>query len=227
MAKAATMADMLKAGVHFGHQKAKWNPQMRPYVYTIRNNVHIIDLQQTVEKLAKAQKFIQEIIKNNKIILFISTKRQTKKLVEKSAQQVNMPYVTERWLGGTFTNFKVIAKLIEKLRDLEEKQESGELKKYTKKEQHEIKQEIERLNKLIGGIKMINKLPDAVFVTDIVHDKTAVKEAGEKGIPIIALVDSNTDPTKINYPIPANDDAITAVKLILGEIINAIKKAQE
>lgn len=217
------MTDMLKAGVHFGHQKSKYHPKMKPYVYAINSNVHIIDLQQTFEKLAQAQKFIQEIIKRKGTILFVGTKRQIKKLVKETAEEVNMPYVVERWLGGSFTNFPVIHKLIKKLRDLEAEQESGELKKYTKKEQHEIKQEIERLNKLIRGIKMIDNLPEAIFVADIDHDNLAVKEAREKAVKIIAITDTNTNPTLVDYPIPANDDAISSVKLILEQIRNAIK----
>lgn len=224
MIKKATITDMLKAGVHFGHQKAKYQPKMKPYVYTVRNNIHILDLEQTAELLIQAQEFVKKIIQNNGTILFIGTKKQTKKLLKKTAQEINMPYVSERWLGGTFTNFKIISNLIQKLCDLEEQEESGEIKKYTKKEQHEIKQEIKRLNKLIGGIKALKKLPDAIFVADIEHDKIAVKEACEKNIPIIAITDTNTDPTKIKYPIPANDDAIPSIKLILEQIKNAIKK---
>lgn len=226
MAKKVTMIEMLKAGVHFGHQKAKYHPGMKPYIYTVSNNVHIIDLQQTTEKLAAAQEFIKQLIARKGTILFVGTKRQNKNLIEKIAQEVNMPYVVNRWLGGTFTNFPVIYKLIKKLRDLEQKQASGEFKKYTKKEQHEFKLEIARLNKLIGGIKIIDKLPEAIFVIDIVHDSLAVKEAWEKGIKVVALVDTNTDPRKINYPIPANDDAISSVKLILEQIKNAIISAK-
>lgn len=224
MIKKTTIADMLKAGVHFGHQKAKYQPKMKPYVYTVRNNIHILDLEQTAEKLAQAQEFATKIIQNNGTILFIGTKRQTKNMLKKTAQECEMPYVSERWLGGTFTNFKIISNLIQKLCDLEEQEESGELKKYTKKEHHEIKQEIKRLNKLIGGIKTLKKLPDAVFVADTEHDKTAIKESSEKNIPIIAITDTNSDPSKIKYPIPANDDAIPSIKLILEQIQNAIKK---
>jgi len=227
MKKELTMTEMLKAGVHFGHTRSKWNPSMQPYVYTLRNNVHIIDLEQTVDKLKKAQKFIQELVFDNGIILFIGTRRQAKKLVKQAAEEVKMPYVVERWLGGTFTNFKVISKQIAKLRDLEAKQESGELKKYTKKEQHEIQQEINRLNKLIGGIKMVNKLPDAIFVLDAHHDALAIKEANTTGIKVVALVDTNTDPTQVQYPIPSNDDAVKVIKLILEQIVYAIKKGQK
>ena len=227
MTKKITMTDMLKAGVHFGHQKIKYQPKMKPYIYTITNNIHIIDLEQTVEKLAQATEFIQETINEKGAILFIGTKRQNKKLIEETAKEVNMPFVVERWLGGTFTNFPVIYKLIQKLRNLETKQDSGEFKKYTKKEQHQIKQEIDRLNKLIGGIKTIDKLPEAIFVADAVHDDLAVKEAREKGVKIVALTDTNADPTIIDYPIPANDDAISSVKLILEQIKNAIKDKQK
>lgn len=221
MLKELTLMSLLKAGVHFGHQKTKWQPKTKPYVYTVRNNIHIIDLQSTLEKLNQAKDFIRDLLQNKKTLLFVDTKRQTKKLTQKTAEELNMPYATERWLGGTFTNFAVVHKLIQKLRDFEAKHKAGEFKKYTKKEQHEIKQEIDRLNRLIGGIKTLDKLPDAIFVVDANHDKLAVKEASETNVLVVALTDTNTDPTKINYPIPANDDAITSVKLILGEILNA------
>ncbi|MFH1392388.1 MAG: 30S ribosomal protein S2 [bacterium] len=224
MRKKITMTDMLKAGVHFGHQKAKYHPKMKPYVYTVTNNVHIIDLEQTSEKLVEAKKFMQETIAKKGLVLFIGTKRQNKKLIKETAEKLGMPYITERWLGGTFTNFPVIYKMIKKLRDLEEKQEAGELKKYTKKEQHEIKQEIDRLNKLIGGIKTIDKLPEVIFVADIFYNSLAVKEARGTGIKIVALTDTNTDPSLVDYPIPANDDAISSVKLILEQIQNAIRR---
>jgi len=227
MTKKITMTDMLKAGVHFGHQKTKYQPKMKPYLYTLANNIHIIDLEQTMEKLAQAIEFIQETISKKGTILFVGTKRQNKKLIEETAKEINMPFVVERWLGGTFTNFAVIYKLIRKLRDLEAKQDSGEFKKYTKREQHEIEQEIVRLNKLIGGIKIIDKLPEAIFVVDATYNNLAIKEAREKGVKIIALADSNADPTMIDYPIPANDDAISSVQLILEQIKNAVKDKQK
>lgn len=217
------LEEMLKAGVHFGHRISKWNPKMKPYIFTSRNNVHIIDLEKTQEKLKKALEFMHQIKEKKGTILFVGTKTAAKELIHQTAEECKMPYVDERWLGGTLTNFKVISERLEYFRDLDEKREKGELKKYTKREQHQFNLELEKLAKQFGGIKQLMKLPEALFVVDLVKEKAAVKEAAMKKIPVVGFCDSNADPNKISYPIPANDDAITSLKLILESVAKVLK----
>jgi len=218
-----SLEEMLKAGVHFGHRISKWNPQMKPYIFTNRNGVHIIDLEKTREKLNEALKFAQKIKEKKGVILFIGTKISAKDITRQTAEKCRMPYVNERWLGGTLTNFKIISQRLEYFRDLEEKRKKGELKKYTKKEQHQFSVELQKLEKQFGGIKKMTKLPEALLVIDIQKEKLAVKEAKMKGVPIIGLCDTNSNPGLIDYPIPANDDAITSLKLILETIVKVLK----
>lgn len=218
-----SLEEMLKAGVHFGHRISKWNPKMEPYIFTRRNNVHIIDLEETRKKLAEALKFIQRIKKEKGTILFMGTKVVAKEIVHQMAEECQMPYVVERWLGGTLTNFKVISQRLEYFRDLEGKKKKGELEKYTKKEQYQFSIELQKLEKQFGGIKKMIKLPEVLLVVDVQKAKLAVKEARMKNIPVIGLCDTNVDPSIIDYPIPANDDAITSLKLILGTIVKALK----
>jgi len=218
-----SLEDMLKAGVHFGHRTSKWNARMEPYIFTARNNIHIIDLEKTQEKLAKALKFIQKIKEKKGVILFVGTKVAAKEITNQTAKKCRMPYVNERWLGGTLTNFGIISKRLEYFRDLEEKNKKGELKKYTKKEQHQFGVELQKLEKQFGGIKKMLKLPEALLVVDVQKEKLAVKEAKMKNVPVIGLCDTNADPSIIDYPIPVNDDAITSLKLILGLIVKVLK----
>jgi len=218
-----SLEDMLKAGVHFGHRTSKWNARMEPYIFTARNNIHIIDLEKTQEKLAKALKFIQKIKEKKGVILFVGTKVAAKEITNQTAKKCRMPYVNERWLGGTLTNFGIISKRLEYFRDLEEKNKKGELKKYTKKEQHQFGVELQKLEKQFGGIKKMLKLPEALLVVDVQKEKLAVKEAKMKNVPVIGLCDTNSDPSIIDYPIPVNDDAITSLKLILGLIVKVLK----
>jgi len=218
--------EMAKAGLHFGHRTSKVHPKMEPYFYGIRNTVHIIDLEKTAEKLKEALKFIQELISENKTLFLVGTKIQVKDLIESVAKDCSLPYVTNRWLGGTFTNFETILKRIEYFKDLEKKRAEGELEKYTKKEKAKIDQELKKLEIKFGGIKNLEKLPDAIFVLDMKKDALAVKEARMKGIKVIGISDSNTDPTLADYPIPANDDAISSVKYILEKVAEVIKKAK-
>lgn len=218
-----SLEEMLKAGVHFGHRTSRKNPRMDQYIFTSRNNVHVIDLEKTQEKLKQALEFIQKIKKNKEVILFVGTKIAVKEITEKTAQEVKMPYVTERWIGGTLTNFTVISKRLEHFRDLEKKRETGELKKYTKKEQHDFSIELQKLDRQFGGIKEVTKLPDALFIVDTHKEKLAVKEARMKNIPVVGLCDTNADPSIIDYPIPSNDDAISSLKLILGTIVKVLK----
>lgn len=218
--------EMARAGLHFGHRTSRLHPKMTPYLAGIKNTIHIINLEKTKEKFIEALKFIQQLILENKILLIVGTKVQFKDLVKNLAQELNLPYVNERWLGGTFTNFSIIKKRIEYFKDLEKKKESGELQKYTKKEQAKIDQELRDLEKKFGGIKNLENLPDAILVLDIKKDNLAVKEARMKGIKIIAISHTNTDPTLVDYPIPANDDAISSVKYILEKIKEVILRAR-
>ncbi len=221
--KLPSLEEMLKAGVHFGHRASKWNPKMGPYIFTARNNIHIIDLEKTREKLEEALKFIQGVRDKKGTILFVGTKVAAKEITRQIAEECKMPYVVEKWIGGTLTNFGVISKRLEYFRDLEKKKKSGELEKYTKKEQHEFSLELQKLGRQFDGIKEMIKLPDALLVVDAHKEKLAVKEARVKKIPVIGLCDTNTDPETIDYPIPANDDASSSLKLILGTITSILK----
>lgn len=221
------MTSMLKAGVHFGHQKSKWHPKMAPYIFGVRNNIHIIDLEKTIAKLEEALVFVKDVVGKEGIVLFVGTKKQAAKIVEDVAKKTEMPYVSNRWIGGTFTNFKEISKRVNHLLDLEKKQDSGELKKYTKKEQLGFTKEIEKLNKLFGGIKKMKKLPNAIFVIDAKEEKSAVKEAKESKVPVIALCDTNYNPSEIDYPIPANDDAVSSIAIMAETVADAIKEGQK
>lgn len=218
--------EMTEAGLHFGHRTSRINPKMKPYIYGVRNTVHIIDLEKTAEKFKEALKFIKKLILENKTLLLVGTKIQIKDLVKDVAKDCDLPYINERWLGGTFTNFKTIKKRLEYFKDLEAKKKKGELTKYTKKERAKIDEELRNLEIKFGGIKELEKLPDAIFVLDMKKDALAVKEAGRKRIKIIGIADTNVDPTLANYPIPANDDAISSVKYILDKVKDVIMKAK-
>lgn len=217
------LEEMTQAGVHFGHAPSRLNPKMEPYLYGIRNTINIIDLKKTAKKLNQALAFIKNLVEEDKTLVLVGTKVQVQDLTKKTAEECNFPYVTERWIGGTFTNFKVISKRINYLKELEEKKEKGEFEKYTKKERAEIDQEIEKLNKKFGGLKSLDELPEAIFVLDMKKDSLAIKEAREKGIKVIGLADTNVDPTLADYPIPGNDDAISSVEYILNKLKEVIK----
>ena len=221
------IAEMLKAGVHFGHKSSRWNPKMKEYVFGVKNNIHIIDLEKTIGLLQKALEFLRSTVENGGKILFIGTKPQARQLVEEVSNILDMPYIKNRWLGGTFTNYSEIKRRIKYLNDQEHLLESDELKKYTKYEQSRIRKEIARMNEKMGGIKKMDKLPQAVFVIDIKENALAVKEAQSAGIPTIALTDTNTDPTLVDYPIPANDDALSALKYILGIVAKNVMEAKK
>ncbi len=215
--------EMARAGLHFGHRTSRIHPKMKPYLYGVRNGVHIIDLEQTAEKLKEAMRLIQELISAGKILLLVGTKIQVKNLVKEIAEECQLPYVAERWLGGTLTNFEVIKKRVEYFKDLEKKKAEGELEKYTKKERAKIDRELKNLELKFGGIKNLEKLPDAIFVLDIKKDAAAVKEAKQRGIKVIGITDTNVDPTLVDFPIPANDDAMSSVKYILDKVKEVIK----
>lgn len=221
------LEEMARAGLHFGHRTSRINPKMKPYLQGVRSTVHIILLEKTAEKLKEALKFIQELILQGKILLLVGTKIQVKDLVKGTAVECGLPYVSERWLGGTFTNFGIIRKRIEYFKNLEKQKNTGELEKYTKKERAKIDQELKNLERKFGGIKNLEKLPDAIFVLDMKKDYLAVKEAREFGVKVIGISDTNTDPTLADYPIPANDDAISSVKYILDKVKEAVIGAKK
>ena len=218
--------EMMRLGVHFGHRTSRCHSKMKPYILGIRNNIHIIDLQKTKEKLEEALKFIQKIISEQKTIVFIGTKITLKNLVKEIALECDLPYISERWLGGTFTNFETISKRIKYLNDSEKKEKEGFFEKYTKKERLQFGKELERLRKKFGGIMNLEKLPDAVFICDMRKETTAIKEARKKEIKIIAITDTNVDPTLADFPIPASDDGISSVKYILEKVKEVILKAK-
>ncbi len=222
MIKVPTVLELLKAGAHFGHQPSRWHPKMKPYIYGIRNGVHIIDLEKSVTQLQEVQEFIKEIVSKGGTILFLGTKKQVQAVIEKEAKKCGMPYITERWLGGFLTNFSTVIKLGKKYKDLLQKKESGELAKYTKKEQLNFEREIKKLHSVISGVKDMEKLPEAIFVWDVKNEKTAILEARKKEIPIIGICDTNTNPEGITYVIPANDDATKAIDLIIAYIADCI-----
>lgn len=210
------LEQMLRAGLHFGHKDSRWNPKMKPFIYGTRNGVHIIDLEKTKQYFEKALEYISEIAAKDGMILLVGTKKQAKKLVESVAQKIEMPYVNERWLGGTFTNFSTISKRIKHYVDTNEGLEKGKFNDLTKLERLKIKKELEKLEEKMGGLERMKRIPDAVFILDIKKDKIALKEAKKSGVKVVALVDSNCDPSDVDYPIPANDDALSALKYILG-----------
>jgi len=218
----ASLEEMMKNGVHFGHQKARRNPKMDGYIFTTRKGINIIDLQKTQEKIKEASDFMQSLKKNGKSILFVGTKMQAKDLVREVAEASGMPFVSERWLGGTFTNFKVIRGRTRYLVDSEAMLERGEFKKYTKFEQMKKMEELEKMEKRMGGIKNMLELPGAIFATSAKEDSLAIAEAKKLGIPIIAIADTNVNPSDIDYPIPANDDAISSIRLILSYAYKAL-----
>ncbi len=222
-----TIDDMLKAGVHFGHRTSKWHPKMKPYIFTTRNGIHIIDLEKSLYCLKTALEFLKKIIKSKGIILFVGTKTPIRRLVRQLAEKCEMPYINERWLGGTLTNFATISKRLKYFKELTEKKKSGELKKYTKKEQRKFDLELKRLEARFSGIKNLNKLPEALLVFDLKEDLLAVKEAKKMNIPIIAFCDTNVDPTLVDYPIPCNDDAASALRLIGQSIVITIQKNKD
>lgn len=221
-----TPQELIKAGVHLGHQKSKWNPKMSPFVFGVRNNFHIIDVFKTAKKLEEAIDFLKGIIQSGGKILFLGVKVQTKNIIRETAKSIDMPYVAGRWLGGLFTNFKVIKERIDYLKDLEKRREAGEIDKYTKKEQLNFERQFLKLEDKLGGLKDLTKLPDAIFVSDLSREKIAVLEAKKMNIPVVAIVDTDGDPNIVEYPIPANDSAISSISLIYSTIREELSKVK-
>ena len=222
-----SMKQLLEAGVHFGHQTRRWNPKMAKYIFTERNGIYKIDLQKTVKKLEEAYAFVREIAANGEEILFVGTKKQAQESIKEEAERCNMPYVNARWLGGMLTNFNTIKLRIKRLAQLKAMEENGTFDLLPKKEVVKLKLQIEKLEKFLGGITEMRRMPAAMFVVDPRKEKIAVAEARKLGIPIIAIVDTNCDPDLIDYVIPGNDDAIRAVKLIAGAIADAVLEGRQ
>ena len=222
-----SMKQLLEAGVHFGHQTRRWNPKMAPYIFTERNGIYIIDLQKTVKKVDEAYNFIREVAAAGENILFVGTKKQAQEAMKEEATRCNMFFVNERWLGGMLTNFKTIQTRIARLRKLEAMEADGTFDLLPKKEVIEIKKEWTKLEKNLGGIKDMKKLPDAIFIVDPKKERICVQEAHTLGIPLIGIADTNCDPEELDYVIPGNDDAIRAVKLIVSKMADAVIEANQ
>ncbi|BAM02150.1 MULTISPECIES: 30S ribosomal protein S2 [Caldilinea] len=219
-----TMKQLLEAGVHFGHRTRRWNPKMRPYIFTERSGIHIIDLQQTLQALNNATDVVRNTVAKGGTVLFVGTKRQAQATIEQEALRCGMPYVNQRWLGGTLTNWTTIRQRIAYLLQLERRIDAGEFNNLGKKERLGIQREVEKLNRRIGGLKTMRSLPDLLFVVDTTVEELAVKEANKMRIPVIGMVDTNSDPEPVTYVIPTNDDAIRAIKLIVGAIADAAEE---
>ena len=222
-----TFEDLLKAGVHFGHLKRKWNPKMAPYIFMERNGIHIIDLNKTLVKLDEANKALRQIAKAGRKVLFVATKKQAKDIVAEAAASVNMPYVTERWPGGMLTNFPTIRKAIKKMQQIDKLMESNAFNNLSKRERLQIQRQRAKLEKNLGSIADLNRLPSALFIVDINKEHIALKEAIRLNIPVFAIVDTNVDPTKVDFPIPGNDDASESIAILVKEAVEAIKEGLE
>jgi len=221
------LRDLLEAGVHFGHQTRKWNPKMKPYIFIARGGIYIIDLQKTLRLLNRALTFLQDVSAKGGTVLFVGTKKQAKVAIRENAQKCGMPYVNERWLGGMLTNWQTIHQRVEKMEDYEAMMTDGRMEKLSKKEQLEINRSYEKLSKNLGGIRTMKKLPSAVFVVGAAEEETAVREANKLGIPVVGIVDTNADPTLVNYPIPGNDDAIRSINLFARVIAQTIEEGRQ
>ena len=221
------LKNLLEAGAHFGHQTHKWNPKMKKFVYGERNGIYIVDLVQTIPMAKKAYEFLKSTVRSGKTVLFVGTKRQASDVIKESAERCGAFYVSNRWLGGMLTNYKTIALSIDKLRKVEKMKETGDFKLLTKKEQSKIDKEMEKLEKNLGGIKNMRKLPGAIFIVDPGNERIAVKEANCLGIPIVAITDTNCDPTGIDYLVPGNDDAVKSIKMFVDYFANAVVEGSQ
>ncbi len=222
-----TMKELLEAGVHFGHQTRKWNPKMKRYIYGGRNGIYIIDLHQTLKLFEVARQFIQDVVSRGEVVLFVGTKKQAQDAVEEAARRCGMYWVNQRWLGGMMTNYKTIKTRIDRLAELRKMEEEGILERLTKKEAAILREETDRLERFLGGIKSMPKLPGAVYIVDLKKERIALAESRKLEIPVVAIVDTNCDPDEVDYVIPGNDDAIRAIKLITGKIADAIAEVRQ
>lgn len=216
-----SLKDLLDAGCHFGHQARRWNPKMKPYIYTKREGVHIFDLGLSAKKLEEAMEYVRELIAQKKEIIFIGTKRQASAIIKEEALRVGAPFINIRWMGGVITNWEQIKKSLDRMKEMEEKKAKGEYKKYTKKENLLIDRDIAKLDRFLGGLRNLTQTPAAVFVVDVKKEIAAVREARTKGIQVIGMLDTNADPDMVDYSIPTNDDAVSAIKLVVGKIAQA------
>jgi small subunit ribosomal protein S2 len=216
------MKQLLEAGVHFGHRTRRWHPKMRTFIFTERNGIHIIDLQQTMRQVNSSYTVVRDAVREGGLVLFVGTKKQAQETIKSEAERCGMPFITTRWLGGTLTNFRTIRQRVEYMQDLERRQARGELDRLPKKEALLLQKELVRLNNRIGGLRTMTHLPDMIFIVDVMREELAVIEANKLHIPIVAMVDTNCDPDPIDYPIPSNDDAIRAIKLMAGKMADAV-----
>lgn len=220
--KMPTLLEMLKAGVHFGHQKSRWHPKMERYIFGVRNGVHIIDLEKTQAQLEKALNYVKTLAAKGQIILFVGTKRQARAIIKEAAEKCEMPYLVERWIGGLLTNFEEVKRRLKKYHNLKEQFASGEIEKYTKKEQVTMKKQLEKMDKYLMGLTKLEKMPDAVYIADMRTEKTALAETERTEVPTVAVCDTNTNPEHVNYAIPANDDAVNSIKMIADMVSEAV-----
>lgn len=226
MVKLPDLKEMLKAGVHFGHRTSRWHPNMEPYIFTERSGVHILNLEKTQKKMEEAGEFLRNLGMNGGTLFFVGTKKQAQKLIAEKAEECEMPYVVERWVGGILTNFFTIRKRVKHYMNLVKKSETGELKKYTKKEQHDFGKQVEDLRRKVGGLVKLEKMPDAIFILDLKTEKTALREALRKNIPVVAVCDTNVNPEGIKYPIPANDDSIKSIEIMISYVADSFKEGK-
>lgn len=222
-----TMKDLLECGVHFGHQTRRWNPKMKPFIFGVRKNIHIIDLQKTIRYFRYTYNIVRDAAAEGKTILFVGTKKQASETIKEYAEKIGVPYVNYRWLGGMLTNFSTIKRSVRKLEIIEEMEESGQIDLLTKKEKLMLLRKKEKLTQYLGGVRHLKKAPDMLFVIDVVKEKIAVAEARRLGIPVVAPLDTNCDPDKVDYPVPGNDDAIRSIQLFCKEIAEAIIEGRE
>jgi small subunit ribosomal protein S2 len=222
-----SMKSLLESGVHFGHQTKRWNPKMKPYIFTERNGIHIIDLQQTVQGLQGAMSFVSDLVANGGKVLFVGTKKQAQEAVREESERAGQPFVNKRWMGGMLTNFTTIRARLRYLMDLEDRRTRGEFSDLPKAEARKLEEQIEKLNALLGGIKSMRDLPDALFIVDPNRERIGITEAIKLGIPVVAMVDTNCDPDEVDYVIPSNDDAIRAVRVITAKIADAALEGQQ
>ncbi len=222
-----TYKELLDAGVHFGHLKRKWNPKMAPYIFMERKGIHLIDLNRTIDCIERAGKAMKQIAKSGRKIMFVATKKQAREIVSQAAMSVNMPFVTERWLGGMMTNFSTIRRSVKKMQNIERMLSDGTLDSVTKKERLTLTREHAKLHNVLGGIANLNRLPSAIFIVDITHEHIAVAESHKLGLRTFGIVDTNSDPNEVDYPIPANDDASKSISLITSYMVEAIKEGLE
>lgn len=225
--KMPTLLEMLKAGVHFGHQKSRWHPKMEQFIFGVRNGVHIIDLEKTQAQLDTALEYVKNLAAKGQNILFVGTKRQAREAVKAAALSCEMPYLVERWIGGLLTNFEEVKRRLKKYKNLKEMFANGEIEKYTKKEQVVMKKQLEKLDKYLIGLTALERLPDAVYIADMRTEKTALAETERTEVPTVAVCDTNTNPTKVNYPIPANDDAVNSITMIANLVAEAINEGKK